>query len=161
RIRALRNEWQELDRASGTTSKSLWERFDRACTTAYAPCAAHFAEQRDARAANLQRKQALIEQLEALDRDTDWTTADWRMVERASRTFEREWRTVGPVDRSIAKGLAERHEAARGKLEQRFEPRRASEVARRKALIAELAALAQSDRLEGAAARVRDAQAQW
>ena len=161
RIRTFRNEWQELDRASGTTSKSLWERFDKACTAAYAPCAAYFAEQRNARAANLQRKQALVEQLEALDRDTDWAAADWRAAERAARTLERDWRTIGPVDRSMAKALAERHEAARRQLEQRFEPRRESEVTRRKALIAELSALAQSDQLGGAAARVRDAQAQW
>jgi hypothetical protein len=161
RIRTFRNEWQELDRASGTTSKALWERFDRACTAAYAPCAAYFAAQRETRAANLQRKETLIGQLEALDRDTDWATADWRSAERAVRAVEREWRTIGPVDRSIAKSLAERHEAARRQLEQRFDPRREGEVTRRKALIAELSALAQSDQLSGAAARVRDAQAQW
>jgi hypothetical protein len=117
KIRAFRNEWQQLDRTSGTTSKSMWERFDRACTAAYAPCAAYFSEQRTTRAANLERKQALIERLETLDRDTDWNAADLRAAERTFNGSEREWRAIGPVDRSLAKELVARHAELRKRLE--------------------------------------------
>src|SRR5262249_27513580 len=46
-------------------------------------------------------------------------------------------------------------------LEGRFGPRREAELERRKAIIADLKALAESDQLSGAAARVREAQSQW
>ena len=44
-VRKLRDEWKALDRQHPGCPKSLWERFDRACETAYAPAAAHFAQQ--------------------------------------------------------------------------------------------------------------------
>jgi hypothetical protein len=137
------------------------ERFDRACTTAYAPCAAYFSEQRTTRSANLERKQALLERLEVLDRDTDWGAADLRAAERAYSGSEREWREIGPVDRSLAKTLVARHADLRKRLEARFAPRRDDEIARRKAVIAELTALAQSDDISHAIGRVKEAQAHW
>jgi hypothetical protein len=161
RVRAFRKEWQQLDRASGTTSKTLWERFDRACTRAYEPCAAYFAGQRSARAANLERKQAVIEQLEALDRDTDWNTADWRASERSFHALEREWQATGPVDRALAKGLLERHAVVRKGLDGRFDAKRTDELERRRGLIADLKALLAANDLGEGPARVRAAQTQW
>jgi hypothetical protein len=161
KVRACRNRWKELDRTSGTTSKALWERFDRACTAAYAPCAAKFAEQAQERAQNLAAKEGVLAKLEALAATMDGESPDWRACEREFHACEVEWRKIGPVDRAIAKTLAERHRALRAGIEQRLAPRRDAEIARRKAVIAELTALAKSDDLRDAPARVKHAQAQW
>ena len=49
KIGSLRAQWKSLDRSAGAAPHELWQSFDAACTTAYAPVAAHFqsmAEQR-------------------------------------------------------------------------------------------------------------------
>ena len=43
-VRKLREEWKALDQQHAGVPKSMWERFDAACTKAYAPAARHFAE---------------------------------------------------------------------------------------------------------------------
>jgi hypothetical protein len=42
KVGSMRERWKALDSLSGAAPKSLWERFDAACTAAYAPAAAHF-----------------------------------------------------------------------------------------------------------------------
>ena len=42
KVGSMRERWKELDAVSGHAPKGLWEKFDAACTAAYAPAAAHF-----------------------------------------------------------------------------------------------------------------------
>ena len=60
-VKALRQQWKQLEATSGGASKELWEKFDLLCNTAYAPAAQHFQEVDEQRKANLiKAEQALI-----------------------------------------------------------------------------------------------------
>ena len=65
KVGSMRERWKALDTLSGPAPKSLWERFDAACTTAYAPAAAHFKHLADERHTNAAKAQALIAEAQA------------------------------------------------------------------------------------------------
>jgi exonuclease SbcC len=60
KVGSLRERWKSLDVSAGSASKELWERFDVACTTAYAPAAEHFKKLADERQHNAAKAQAMI-----------------------------------------------------------------------------------------------------
>lgn len=65
-IGELRARWKELDRHGGASNRALWQRFDAALKTAYAPVAAQAEAQRTSREKNLQARLALLDMLEAI-----------------------------------------------------------------------------------------------
>lgn len=65
-IENLRNRWRELDKLGGATSRPLWQRFDGALKTAYAPVAVHLAKLKAVRQENLAARNALLDALDAV-----------------------------------------------------------------------------------------------
>ena len=63
KVGSLRERWKSLDGSAGPAAKELWERFDAACSTAYAPAAAHFKKLAEERQHNLVKAQSMIEQV--------------------------------------------------------------------------------------------------
>ncbi|WP_271273564.1 DUF349 domain-containing protein [Aliamphritea hakodatensis] len=99
-IRALQQEWKDLDATDPYHSHDLWKRFKQASDQAYEPCSQHYAELKQQRVNNLQQRLLLCEQLETLMANTDWEQPDWQEVEQISRTAKQEWRQYTPVDRT-------------------------------------------------------------
>ena len=62
-VGSLRERWKALDATAGAASKEAWQRFDAACTTAYAPAAEHFKKLSQERQDNLVRARALIDEV--------------------------------------------------------------------------------------------------
>ena len=62
KVGSMRERWKALDTLSGPAPRSLWERFDAACSAAYAPAAAHFRQLADERHVNAARGQALVDE---------------------------------------------------------------------------------------------------
>ena len=60
KVGSMRDRWKSLDTLSGSAPKSLWERFDAACSATYAPAAAHFKHLADERHTNAAKAEALI-----------------------------------------------------------------------------------------------------
>ena len=60
-VQKLRAEWKALDQQHAGVPKALWERFDRACETAYAPAARYFTELAAQRKDARKRRDAFIE----------------------------------------------------------------------------------------------------
>ncbi|MEG1055450.1 MAG: DUF349 domain-containing protein, partial [Janthinobacterium sp.] len=60
KVGSLRERWKSLDTLSGPAPKSLWERFDAACSVAYAPAAQHFKQLAEERHGNAAKAQELI-----------------------------------------------------------------------------------------------------
>jgi exonuclease SbcC len=161
RVRNAREAWQQIVRAQGPAGEALWQRFDAACTRAYAP----FQEQRREQMAELEahhaQKQALCAELEAMERDTDWKTVDWNAADRRVRSLCQHWRRVGPVPRKAAKSLEQRYRNALDRLETHLGRERERELRRRRALIARVEALADAADPYAASGEVKAAQKSW
>jgi hypothetical protein len=155
RIAALRAHWKELDAHAGPAPKALWERFDNACGTAYAPAAAHFAQQAQVRKDNAAAALALLAQVE----QAQASVRDVKTVAAFVQQCEAAWRRLGPVDRKEKKTLDARFETALAALRAPLDEARRTETARREGLIAQVEALQAADR--GALDRLKQLQASW
>jgi hypothetical protein len=127
-LRDLQQHWKKVGAAPRERGEELWKRFKTACDAAWARCSEHFAHQREQETANLQKKEALCLQAEALSDSTDWI----RTSEDLKR-LQAEWQTIGAVPRDQAKALWDRFHAACD----RFFTRRKSDLAERKVVWAE------------------------
>jgi hypothetical protein len=161
RVRNAREAWKHIDRAEGPAGEALWQRFDTACTRAYAP----YQQQRREHMAELEvhreRKQALCDELEAMERDTDWKNVDWSEADRRARSLRQRWRRIGPVPRKAGKGLEQRYRAALERLDSHLGRERERELRRRRALIAQIEALAGAEDARAASREVKQAQKDW
>jgi hypothetical protein len=145
KVGSLRERWKSLDTLSGPAPKSLWERFDAACTLAYAPAAAHFKQLADERHGNADKARALIDEARAQG-VAGADGGDLRPVAAASQRLRQAWGRLGTIDRKEKKRLdgefAEAMEAMSAPLEQQ----RQIETARREQLIAEVGQLKPNER---------------
>src|SRR5207247_7167377 len=163
RIRELQLQWRQAADVPRAQGEALWRRFKTAHDALWARCEAHFAAEREARAANLAQKIALAERAEALAESTQWI----RTAEEI-KALQAQWKTIGPVSRGQEKAIWERFRVACD----RFFRRRHEDLAERKvvwaqnfarkeALCVRAEALAESTDWEPAAAEVRRLQAEW
>jgi hypothetical protein len=161
RVRTAREDWKRIDRGEGPAREDLWQRFDRACSQAYAPYQQERREQAQRLAAHLAQKQALCRELDAFERDTDWKTVDWRAADRMVRSAGERWRRIGPVPAKARKPLGKDYRAVLARLESHLETEREREVRRRRALIARVERLADAADLRSAIREVKAAQETW
>ena len=144
----LRERWKALDQSAGPSSKELWDRFDAACTTAYAPAAAHFKKLGEERQANLQAAEALLAQVRQFAQDHDLQAADtdWKAVAAFCTRTAQSWHRLGVVERKEKKRLDREYEQAMKALQKPLAGQQEQEVAQRQALIAEVQALVPAER---------------
>ena len=146
KVGSMRERWKALDSLSGAAPKTLWERFDAACTAAYAPAAAHFRHLADERHANAARGQALVDEANAeVERLRDGS-ADWKHVAGTVQRLRLAWSHMGAIDRKDKKRLDSLFSDALNVLQAPLEQQRKSEMAEREAIIEEAAAIDPHDR---------------
>lgn len=161
RIRQLQKEWKALDATAETHSQRLWQRFRTAAETAYAPCEAHFAAQRQQREENLRQREEICAQLEAFLQTIDWDQADWPAVERICHTAKREWKQFTPVDRAPGKQVQQRFNQVIHELDARLRDWHQGCADAKQALIDRAAILAEQEDVQGAAQEAKALQRQW
>ena len=106
KVGSMRDRWKALDALSGAAPKSLWERFDAACSAAYAPAAAHFKHLADERHANAAKAQALVaEAVAEAARLDNADSADWKHVAGTVQRLRLAWSHLGAIDRKDKKRL--------------------------------------------------------
>ncbi len=146
KVSAMRERWKSLDSVSGAAPKSLWEKFDAACTAAYAPAAAHFRHLADERHASAARAQALVDEVTALVADSPAAREDWRSLASSSQRLRQAWSRLGTIDRKDKKRLDTAFGKAMDTLMAPLEEQRRIEVARREQLIEEVYKLDPAER---------------
>lgn len=147
KVGSLRERWKSLDTLSGPAPKSLWERFDSACTAAYAPAAAHFKQLAEERHGNAAKAQELVaETLAEVVALADAGAADWKLRSASVQRLRQAWIRLGTIDRKEKKRLEGEFEQAMAALAAPLEQQRKLEVARREQLIAEVAQLQPTER---------------
>ncbi|WP_111656878.1 DUF349 domain-containing protein [Isoalcanivorax indicus] len=96
-IQALHDEWRSLMSSDQDSDQHLWDRFKASSDRAYEPCRAHFREQDAERQANLQKREALCDQLQTLLDNQDWDKADYPALLDIRRKAPEEFRALQPV----------------------------------------------------------------
>ena len=143
KVGSLRERWKSLDTLSGPAPKSLWERFDAACSVAYAPAAQHFKQLAEERHGNAAKAPELIAETAALAAEE---STDWKHVASAAQRLRQAWTRLGTIDRKEKKRLDTEFGAALDALSKPLETQRQIETARREQLIVEVGLLKPSER---------------
>jgi hypothetical protein len=146
KVGSMRDRWKQLDAVSGHAPKSLWERFDAACTSAYAPAAAHFKQLADERHANAAKAEALISETRALAESVAAGGADLKNVAAAGQRLRQMWTRLGTIDRKEKRKLDHTFDKVLAHMLAPLSEQRKVEAAKREALIAEAEALDAAER---------------
>jgi hypothetical protein len=146
KVGTMRERWKALDSLSGAAPKSLWERFDAACSAAYAPAAAHFRHLADERHANAARGQALIDEANAEIARLQSGEAEWKHVAGTVQRLRLAWSHLGAIDRKEKKRLDTLFTDALNTLQGPLEEQRKGEMAEREEIIEAAAAIDPHDR---------------
>lgn len=146
KVGSMRERWKALDTLSGAAPKTLWERFDAACTAAYAPAAAHFKQLADERHTNAAKAEALIAEAQAETTRLDAGPVDWKHMAATVQRLRLAWSHLGAIDRKDKKRLDHAFTDALNLLQAPLEQQRKGEVAVREELIAQVAAVDPADR---------------
>lgn len=163
KVGSLRERWKSLDISAGPSSRELWERFDTACTTAYAPAAAHFKKLAEERQNNMAKAEAMIAEIaqfaQASGCAEPGTGTDWKEVAAYCQRTSQAWQRLGTIDRKDKKRLDAEFELALQAVSAPLDRQRQVEVRQREKLIAEVAALNPADRF--APESLRGLQERW
>ncbi|HXW04174.1 MAG TPA: DUF349 domain-containing protein [Vicinamibacterales bacterium] len=162
-LHEIQERWKQVAEAPRAQAQALWHRYRQAADPIQAKLREFFAHRSEERAANLQRKLALIERAEALADSTDWIKTAEEL-----KKLQAEWQQIGAVPRQDTKATWKRFREACD----RFFTRRNADLAQRKevwsgnlarkeALCARAEELAASREWERAAAEIRRMQADW
>jgi hypothetical protein len=147
KVGSMRDRWKALDTLSGSAPKTLWERFDAACSAAYAPAAAHFKHLADERHSNAAKADALIADAQAeTTRLASGEPIDWKHMALTVQRLRLAWSHLGAIDRKDKKRLDQAFADALNVLQGPLEQQRKGEVSEREELIAQVAALNPNDR---------------
>ncbi len=152
-VSGARERWKALDVQSGAASKGVWERFDAACTTAYAPVAAHLKNQAQVRQQNKEKAEALIADIQQFVESSGLTrkddpdaSLDWKRIASFYQGMTQSWQRIGHMDRKDKKRLDAAFDAARQLLGQPLDLQWAAAISKRESLIAEAETIATTDR---------------
>ena len=111
RLKELMNEWKAAPRAAKDAEQRLWERF-RAAQDAFFSRRSEVFSARDAEyKGNLDRKQAILAEVEALN-----VEADPRAAQNKLRDAQAAWHDAGRVPREAVAGLDRRWRAAEDRI---------------------------------------------
>ena len=102
-LKNLMNQWKAAPRASKEVEQRLWERFRAAQDAFFTRRSEVFSARDNEQRANLERKQALLAEAEALDVDGDPKSAQAKL-----REIQAQWHDAGRVPREAAAGLERR-----------------------------------------------------
>lgn len=159
-LKELMNQWRAAPRASKEAEQRLWERFRAAQDAFFTRRSEVFSARDNEQRANLERKQALLAEAEALDIDGDPKGAQARL-----RGIQAQWHEAGRVPREAAGGLERRLRAVDDKVREvmdsawrRTSPQDNPLLAQMRAQVAEAEERLARARAAGDARRVRDAE---
>ena len=162
-LRELHVKWQDVAEAPRHSAQRLWDRFRSATDFIRSRCETFFAQQRQERTTNLQKKAVLVEEAEALATSSDWSRTAARLQE-----LQAAWQESGTVPREAGRDLGLRFRAAFNT----FFARRREDLATRKktwsenlakkeALCQRAETLAESTDWDAASAEMKRLQSEW
>ncbi|WP_025619465.1 DUF349 domain-containing protein [Salinispora cortesiana] len=159
-LKELMNQWRVAPRASKEAEQRLWEKFRAAQDAFFTRRSEVFSARDNEQRANLERKQALLAEAEALDVDGDPKGAQAKL-----REIQAQWHEAGRVPREAAGGLERRLRAVDDKVREvmdsawrRTSPQDNPLLAQMRAQVTEAEERLARAKAAGDARRVRDAE---
>lgn len=164
KVGSMRERWKALDSLSGAAPKTLWERFDAACSLAYAPAAAYFRQLAEERHANAAKGQALLDEARAeiarlQEQGSAQAEPQWKQMAAEVQRLRTAWSHLGAIDRKDKKRLDQEFADALNVLQAPLEQQRKDEMGQREALIDAVNALDPQGR--NTLDAIRDIQQRW
>ena len=162
-ILSAQEDWKKLGFASKKINNALFARFRKTCDDFFTAKGDYFRKVRDERSSNLERKTALCERAEAIKESTEWKKTGDAIAE-----LQKEWKTIGPVDKKHSDIVwrrfldacdyffDRRKKATSGQRRTERENLRGKEE-----VIASLKAIAEDTPRDEAIAKVKELQAAW
>jgi DNA repair protein SbcC/Rad50 len=161
KIHDLQDQWRELSRGGQQADEHLWEQFQAASATAFAPCKDYFERQTQERETNLAQRDALLEQMHTYLQAYDWEHAVWKDVEHTLKVAREAWKTYWPVPRKAAKDQQERFDAVMDELHSKLKAHYNTNKTSKQKLIDEAAGLLDAADIAQAAEAIKQLQARW
>lgn len=106
-IEAIQAEWRTIGFATKKENQKIYDRFRAACDKFFARKREHYGAIKDSMNVNLEKKQAIIEQAEALKTSTEWKKATDQFI-----SLQKQWKEIGAVPRKKSEQLWKRFRAA-------------------------------------------------
>jgi len=160
-LHQLQLEWKQLDKSGSRVNKPLWDRFHLASEQVYEDCKPYFDGQAQARARNLEQREALCIQLETFLEQADWERMDWKKAMQAERETRNTWNGIGPTEGKHRRALEKRFRAGMKKLDRHFSGERKRNLQFRLGLISQMEALAEAQDKAQSIREAKQLQKQW
>ena len=106
-IEELQAEWRKIGFATKKENQRIYDRFRAACDKFFGRKREFYASIKENMSENLARKQAIIEQAEALKTSTEWKKATDQFI-----SLQKQWKEIGAVPRKKSEQLWKRFRAA-------------------------------------------------
>ena len=158
-VGGLRARWKELDRTSGVATKSLWERFDEACSRAYSIADSYFKQQAQLRLENCQLAQSQLAAMDVAIVESQNQLIDSKTYLARVNKIRLDWRKLGAIDRKLKTKLDAEFEQKFSLLNQPLVAAREAATLVRQRLIQSVAEINASER--DAVDKVKLAQQHW
>ncbi len=99
-IKGLQAQWKTVGPVTPGHEKAIWERFRQACDHFFTRRKEDLSQRKATWSVNLQKKEAICAEIEALGETTDW---DKGLAD--VKRLQADWRAVGPVKRTRADAI--------------------------------------------------------
>ena len=96
----IQNQWKTIGFAPQKMNVKIFERVRAACDDFFGRKSEFFKEMKQAYAANIEKKKALVEKAQALADSTDWKVTSDKLI-----NLQKEWKTIGVVPKKIGDQL--------------------------------------------------------
>ena len=106
-VLALQAKWKTIGFAPQKVNVKIFDRFRAACDVFFKKKGDYFKSLKEELNVNLEKKKALCEQAEALKDSTDWKSTSDKLTK-----LQKEWKTVGPVQKKYSDAMWKRFIAA-------------------------------------------------
>ncbi|MEX1226420.1 MAG: DUF349 domain-containing protein [Marinobacter sp.] len=158
KIKELQNEWRKL---GGSSDRDLWQRFKQASDLAYEPCKDYFSAKSGLKKANLEKRREICSQLALFVEQIDWSTVDWKAVERIDQVAKEEWKAAWPVEFRDNRAIQKQFDTLLAKLESPLNSERDKNEASKQAIVERAEALVTHEPLAEAIELAKALQGDW
>lgn len=155
--------WKSIGYATQKMNTAVFERFRMVCDRFFEQKARFYQQVKETQNENLARKRALVERAEALSASTDWKATADELVK-----MQKEWKEIGAIPRKFADTLWNRFTQAcdhffeeKKKANSSVNEEQKANLEQKRALIAQLRELNESEEKGQLVAKAKEIQKQW
>ena len=167
-LQKLHQEYRETGPVSKELREEIWQRFKAASTVINKKHQQHFDDMRAREEENLARKTELCERVEAIAKEENKSASDWERRTKEIIAIQAEWKTIGFAPQKMNVKIFERFRAAcddffgrKGEFFKDMKARFAENAEKKRSLVEQAQALADSTDWKGTSDKLIALQKEW